>query len=194
VRNNRSHHNYGPGFWTDINNIGTLYEYNTVEDNFGDGISHEIGYDAIIRYNTSRRNGRDTTFTYWTNGACIQVQASRNVEVHNNTCVDNLQGITGLEGHRGSGIHGTWELVNLNVHHNNITSQDSPAGRGPGTGRSGVVDTQGTGAFQPGANNRFNYNTYTLGPNAQYFIWNNGEANENQWVGFGQDMAGTFQR
>ena len=57
VRGNFSHHNRGPGLWTDINNIHTLYENNTVEDNERGGIFHEISYDATIRNNTSRRNG-----------------------------------------------------------------------------------------------------------------------------------------
>ena len=56
VRNNNSHHNGGPGLWTDIGNIYVLYENNTVEDNERGGIFHELSYDATIRNNTSRRN------------------------------------------------------------------------------------------------------------------------------------------
>ena len=44
-----SHHNVGPGLWTDTDNINTLYENNTVEDNTSMGILHEISYAAVIR-------------------------------------------------------------------------------------------------------------------------------------------------
>ena len=63
VRGNSSHHNGGPGLWTDIGNIYTLYENNTVEDNERGGIFHELSYDATIRYNTARRNGVATSHT-----------------------------------------------------------------------------------------------------------------------------------
>ena len=33
VRRNHSHHNIGPGLWTDGNNLNTLYEHNRVTDN-----------------------------------------------------------------------------------------------------------------------------------------------------------------
>ena len=37
VRGNYSHDNNGPGMWTDINNIHTLYENNVVVNNAGPG-------------------------------------------------------------------------------------------------------------------------------------------------------------
>ena len=123
VRGNFSHHNRGPGLWTDINNIHTLYENNTVEDNERGGIFHEISYDATIRNNTSRRNGTGKDFPYWTTGAGIEIVSSRNVEVHGNTLEDNWQGITGLDDHRGTGNAGPYTLINLNVHDNVVTSR-----------------------------------------------------------------------
>ena len=83
VRGNFSHHNGGPGLWTDIGNIYTLYENNTVEDNERGGIFHELSYDATIRNNTARRNGTNK-LPFWTTGAGIEILDSPNVEVYGN--------------------------------------------------------------------------------------------------------------
>ncbi len=190
VRGNFSHHNDGPGLWTDINNIYTLYENNILEDNVRGGIFHEISYDATIRNNTMRRNGTGKDFPGWTTGAGIEVVSSRNVEVYGNTLVDNWQGITGLNDHRGTGNNGAWVLTNLNVHDNNVTSLINEGGGG----RSGLIDTAGTDAFLPAANNRFQRNSYTLGTNASYFTWMGQNLNESEWRAYGMDTTGSFQR
>jgi hypothetical protein len=190
VRGNFSHHNDGPGLWTDINNIYTLYENNIIEDNVRGGIFHEISYDAVIRHNTVRRNGTGKDYPWWTTGAGIEVVGSRNVEVYGNTLVDNWQGITGLNDHRGDGLHGPWVLTGLNVHNNNVTSRITAQGGG----RTGVLDTAGSDAYQAWANNRFQGNAYILGPNASYFIFAEQNLNESQWRGYGFDTTGSFQR
>ncbi len=51
VRNNYVHDNLGPGLWTDIDNINTIYEENIVTYNNNAGIKHEISFDVIIRNN-----------------------------------------------------------------------------------------------------------------------------------------------
>jgi hypothetical protein len=190
VRNNNSHHNDGPGLWTDINNIYSLYENNVLEDNARGGIFHEISYDATIRNNTIRRNGTAKDFPWWTTGAGIEIVSSRNVEVYGNTLVDNWQGITALNDHRGNGYYGPWVLINLNVHDNNVTTHVNEGGGG----RSGVVDTAGTDAYVSSANNRFQRNSYLLGTNASYFLWMGQDVNESAWRGYGQDTTGSFQR
>jgi hypothetical protein len=190
VRGNFSHHNDGPGLWTDINNIYTLYENNTIEDNVRGGIFHEISYDATIRNNTIRRNGTGKDFPWWTTGAGIEIVSSRNVEVYGNTLVDNWQGITGLNDHRGSGNHGAYVITNMNVHDNIVTSLINEGGGG----RTGVVDTVGTDVFQPAANNRFQRNSYTLGTNATYFTWMGQNLTESEWRAYGLDTTGSFQR
>src|SRR5208337_1042989 len=78
------HDNQGAGLWTDGNNEGTLYENNTVVNNLGSGIGHEISYRAIIRNNTVKGNGGMSTTSLWL-GAQIQVLNSSNVEVYGNT-------------------------------------------------------------------------------------------------------------
>jgi len=192
IRGNFSHHNYGPGLWTDIDNINVLYEKNRVEDNDLSGIFHEIGYAAVIRENSLSRNGRIHPFPYWIDGAGILVAGSSDVEVYGNTLVDNWQGITGLEGHRGSGIYGTWVLQNLYVHDNSVIQTGT---RTAGSGRSGIVDTSGTGAFSPLRNNRWVGNTYWL-PSTQpnSFIWSGKDITESSWTGVGQDVGGIFNR
>src|SRR6185312_15487892 len=55
-RGNYSHDNNSYGFWTDIDNINTLYEDNRIEHNANGGISHEISYAATIRNNTLKGN------------------------------------------------------------------------------------------------------------------------------------------
>jgi PKD repeat protein len=192
VRGNFSHHNFGPGLWTDIDNVDVLYENNRVEDNDLSGIFHEIGYAAVIRNNSISRNGRIRPFTYWIDGAGILVAGSTNVEVYSNTLIDNWQGITGLEGHRGSGIYGPWVLQNLYVHDNNVTQTGTLTA---GSGRSGIVDTSGFEAFSSQRNNRWAHDTYSLPASQPYsFIWMGTDLNESKWTGYGQDVTGTFNR
>jgi hypothetical protein len=190
VRGNFAHHNHGPGLWTDINNIYTLYENNVAEDNFRSGIYHEISYDAIIRNNVARRNGTEHAYPGWTTGGGIEVTSSRNVEIYGNTLENNWQGITGLDDHRGTGIHGPWTLVNFNVHDNTVTSLVTALGGG----RTGIADTAGNGAFSATSNNRFNANRYVLGTTLKYFMWVGTDLTEHEWQSYGQDAAGTFQR
>jgi parallel beta-helix repeat protein len=186
VRGNFSHHNGGPGLWTDIGNIRTLYENNTVEDNERGGIFHELSYDAVIRNNTARRNGSSKPIPYWTTGAGIEILDSPNVEVYGNLVEDNWQGITGLDDHRGSGRYGPYSLSNLYVHDNLIISRITD----PGGGRTGIADLDLTSAFTTG-NNRFQNNQYVLGdPNGYYFMWY-GDRTMAEWQSYGHDTAGS---
>jgi parallel beta-helix repeat protein len=184
LRGNSSHHNGGPGLWTDIGNIYSLYENNTVEDNERGGIFHELSYDATIRYNTARRNGLAKPYPYWTTGAGIEILDSRNVEVHGNVVEDNWQGITGLDDHRGNGPYGPYVLQNLYVHDNLITSRSTE----PGSGRTGIIDMDTYTAYVLG-NNRFVNNQYVLGnPNGHYFMWF-GERTQYEWQNYGNDAG-----
>ena len=187
VRGNFSHHNGGPGLWTDIGNIYVLYENNTVEDNERGGIFHELGYDATIRNNTARRNGITKPYPWWTTGAGIEVTNARNVEIYGNLVEDNWQAITGLDDHRsGVGPHGPYTLTNMNVHDNIIVSRITQAGGG----RTGIIDMDLSSAFVSG-NNRFQGNQYVLGdPNGLYFIWY-GDRTLAEWLSYGNDTGAT---
>ncbi|MGF1454135.1 MAG: right-handed parallel beta-helix repeat-containing protein [Alphaproteobacteria bacterium] len=87
VRGTCVHDNYGPGLWTDANNVNVLYEDNLVFRNAGDGIKHEISYNAVIRNNVSAYNGFGMHRWLW--GAQILVQNSSRTVVTGNT-VDTL--------------------------------------------------------------------------------------------------------
>ncbi len=81
-RDNFTHDNAGPGYWTDINNTGALVENNRIENNDGPGIMHEISYDAVIRGNRLNNNGKRGDYVY---SAEILVSSSRNVLIEGNT-------------------------------------------------------------------------------------------------------------
>ncbi len=175
VRNNYSHDNRGPGLWTDINNIHTLYDNNRVEDNFWAGILHEISFDAVISNNTVRRNGLGKPSWVW--GAGILVSASSNVEVFGNTLQDNAGGITGAQQNRpdSPSTIGPHLVTNLYVHDNTIRMTQ---------GWTGVAQDSGDATiFTAARNNRFLRNAYTGTP---LFTWVNiGGLTETQWRTYG---------
>jgi parallel beta-helix repeat protein len=169
VRNNYSHHNFGPGLWTDIDNINTSYEGNRVEDNYAQGIFHEISYDAIIRNNVVRRNGlgRKRASVY---DAGILVAHSSNVEVYGNVVEDNWNGIGVLQQNRtdSPGAYGPYHVLNVYVHHNSVRTGD-------GNGYSGVT---GDESFNPklyAGSNRFDNNSYYASKTkTKYWSWKGG--------------------
>lgn len=183
VRDNYVHDNSGPGLWTDINNVNTLYERNRVTDNFGPGIFHEISYNATIRANTVEGNGFG--YTGWVDGAGILVNSSPNVEIYDNAVRYNNDGIAGIQADRGSGTQGPWVLKNLSVHHNTIAMA---------TGQTGIVRMGGLSDPVWGAdwNNRFDYNTYTLNAGDEYYTWDPWTVSRAGWRAAGQDAHGTW--
>jgi parallel beta-helix repeat protein len=188
VRDNYSHDNYGPGFWTDIDNINTLYEGNRVEDNLTQGIIHEISYDAVIRDNRVSGNGfgHPAVETHW--GGGIEVWSSPNVEIYDNIVSANAHGIVASTSPRGEGKYGLRETTNLFVHDNQIEI-DNP------TGRTGFVAYDGSGdEYYTSKNNRFEENVYILhdpetGP---HFTWIDGYATAGTWQSYGNDVDGKF--
>lgn len=192
LRTNFAHHNDGPGIWVDIDNIDVLIEGNRAEDNALSGIFYEISYRGVIRRNTVRRNGTRKPDPGWIDGACILVANSSDVEVYENICEGNWQGITGLQSPRGSSATGLgpYNLTNLWVHDNQVDSR----GLAQGSGASGIVQNAGT--LEPFTvwNNRYDRNTYRLGTAARYFIWNNGHRTDAEWLAYGHDLNGTIIR
>jgi parallel beta-helix repeat protein len=154
-RNNHSYGNNAYGFWTDIDNIDTLYEDNHIENNVHGGISHEISYRAVIRNNTVVGNGYG--FPVWLWGPGILIQNSRDVEVYGNT-VDQRGGNNGIaliQQQRGSGAYGSHATRDNYVHHNRIinTAEDQ--------GSSGAIADFNPAGMKAG-NNRFDHNTYVV--------------------------------
>ena len=181
VRNNWSHDNHGPGLWDDYNNHNILYEGNLVEDNLANGIFHEIGYDAVIRNNTVRRNGFAHDAWLW--GAGILIASSQNTEVYGNIVEGNYNGITITQQDRTAGPgyaeeYGPWIARNNSIHDNRITD----------SGITGAAQDIGSDAIYD-ANNTFSANHYI---GTTKWQWEGDRISWNAWMSFGQDRDGSY--
>lgn len=210
-RGNNVHDNGGNGMWDDTNNIYTTYDGNTVTNNWGAGIYHEIGYDATIVNNTVSKNGMSTApgggqNQGWLWDAGIQIRSSQGLTstapllVANNTVTDNYNGITLLDSPAtgctntalGEGKYGPCKLQNILVRDNTVTMN---------IGGTGVVqDGRGSVVFT-GSNIQFTGNHYHVAnpsthPNDGHaygwLAWNDGWPSWSQWQGYGLDTTGTF--
>lgn len=201
VRNNHVHHNDGPGLWTDVDNIHTLYEHNRVEHNTAVGIFHEISYEATIRYNTVRHNGIGPGYEQYVYvfGSGILVSSSPDVTIYANVVMDNWGGITALQGDRGSGRYGAYHVRNLHVHDNHVQMTYWEGGYGPSGSPTGVAAM--TGLYRNGGpndvwdaalNNRFERNSYLLASEtSHHWAWKNTDRSFAAWQRFGNDVGGT---
>jgi hypothetical protein len=168
VRGNYVHDNYGTGLWTDIDNINTVYENNQVINNLGNGITHEISYDAIIRNNVVRNNGSVGCSWLWCSQ--ILIQNSLKVEVYGNTVEvagDKGNGIGIISQNRGSGKFGPYLPMYNYVHHNTVIHRRSPQGS------SGAVADYNASTVYFNGGNKYDYNTYHVtDANASHWQWN----------------------
>jgi len=186
VRGNTVDDNIGPGVWTDIGSINTLYESNVIMNNTdGPGIQDEISYSAIIRYNTVCYNSISQPSWLW--GSQIMIQNSQNDQVYGNTVETALAGGNGIgiiQQSRGSGTLGPYVAINNSIHNNSIVIRGS-------TGASGMVADYNQQALLQSGNNTFDYNAYHLiNPNGYSWEW----INYVSWTGFqqaGQELHGT---
>jgi hypothetical protein len=181
VQSNYVHDNLGPGLWTDINNVGTLYDSNTVINNLNEGIKHEISYTAIIRNNIVKGNGNTPTVWLW--NSQIEVQNSSNVQVYGNTVevpVGGGNGIGLINQNRGTGTLGPWVAANNYVHGNTITHLGD-------NGASGLVDDTGGNAA---VGNQFDSDHYILPHTGKtHWVWITGKS----WAAFqavGEEVHG----
>lgn len=203
VINNYFHHNDGPGFWTDIDNKGILYENNIAVYNNRMGIQHEISFDAVMRNNYLAHNGY--TFDTWMWGAQLLIQNSSNVEAYNNTIIYGEgakgDGITIVQQNRGysnvypKGVCDTtrreatctlWLSLNNHVHDNKIYSLTK-------AGENGAAGDYEMEKFALG-NNRFLGNQYFfVQPDAtrKWWSWPGGSKTWDQWNAFGFDTTGS---
>ena len=166
VRGNYSHDNTGFGMWTDIDNVGALYENNLLVGNSGGGITHEISYDAVIRNNVLIGNGAKPQAEGWLWGGSIQIQNSQKVEAYGNkidiTGVKGANGIVMIQQDRGGGEFGTYTTTNNKIHDNITVSRD-------GNGQSGgVADFNEAGMLNGG--NQWDNNTYYM-PDGDRWRW-----------------------
>lgn len=84
MTNNYCYDNYGPGLWTDIDNIDPIFENNICENNLGPGIFHEISFGGTISCNTLIGNQYSLATGQWYGGN-VFISNSSDVEVLNNT-------------------------------------------------------------------------------------------------------------
>jgi len=185
VRRTYVHDNWGPGLWTDVDNNNTTFDSNTIDDNAGPGIYHEISFNARFTNNVVRRNGADTPG--WVFGAGIQISSSGGlgtgqVEIDGNTLVGNTMDIVALQQERGSGPLGARLVRNLWVHDNTVTSSVAGA-------LSGAASDNGTDFST--RNVVWNMNHY-LSNHSLTFGWADTARTWAQWRGFGQDLIGSF--
>ena len=179
MRGNDVHDNFGAGLWCDIDCHNVIYERNTVENNDESGIWHEISFDAIIRDNVLRHNGKGYRIWFW--GADILVAASQNVEVYGNTITSSAgacaimlidQGRT----RKGGGEYKTRD----NVVHDNDLHFDGSACAG---GASDTLPGDENFSIISDGNNVFDHNIYRLGQieGPTRFAWGH---DEYDWDGF----------
>ena len=183
ARRNNVHDNYGPGLWTDDNAIYALFEYNTISNNAGPGITHEVSYDAVIRYNTVSGNGFGSKSPLA--GGGIGISASPNTEVYGNAVVDNKDGITAREYPRGSGAFGPHIVKNVYAHDNIVNMRSGSTGVLQGTGSNAVYSHE--------RNNRFSQNTYLLNGLSRPFYWMNAKQSTSEWKSYGQDSRAVYK-
>jgi parallel beta-helix repeat protein len=177
VRGNFVHDNNGPGLWTDIDNVDTLYEHNVVTGNSGAGIFHEISYSATIRNNQVRGNGFRNRGWLWEGG--IMVAASQDVEITGNVLVDNFNGITLIQQDRGSGSLGAYLLRDVSVEDNTVVR----------SGRTGAAQDVGDPSVFATRNLTFQNNDYQ---DVAGFSWADRSLAWRQWRDHGMDLTGSL--
>lgn len=195
VRNNNSHDNTGPGMWTDISNIRTLYENNIVTNNSGPGIFHEISYDAVIRNNTIKNNGSFAPDDWFWN-AQLQISTSQNVEAYGNiievNSANNGNGIMLIQQNRSNDAcnYGPCKVANNYIHDNVITVTGTRWHGSTGAAQ----DFTGYGdVFAAASNNRFAANQYHVTDvnSAAYWDWANNYQTFSGFRSFGQEANGS---
>ena len=178
VRGNWSHHNRGQGLWTDGDNRDVLYETNFAEDNDMAGIMHELSFEADIRANVARRNGRRVG--WYQEGAGILVYNSRDVDVTANVVADNAAGIAVRNDGRAP-----YEVHNVRVFANHIAMTE---------GRTGMVDETGQPWLFDSVT--FSHNIYVVpSRNGRWFEWDDLLGRTfAQWQAQGHDASAWLVR
>ncbi len=190
VRNNYSHNNYCDGFWSDTDNIGTVYEGNRIENNYRFGIVVEISYATTIRNNKIRGNMASGIF----------ILASSDQDIHHNAIENNglgnpdngvlipeahRGGIMLVQQKRGSGRHGEYLAKNISVHDNTFVITAGAIGATKALGNPQVFSQ----------NNVFAGNHYFVpDPNGAWWSWESGIRTWPQWRAAGHDAEGTLER
>lgn len=203
LRRNYSHHNYGPGYWIDIESLDLLIEENIAEWNEWEGILFEISKDGIVRRNVCRYNAspRVRSNNGW--GGQICIQNSSHILVESNYLETNsLQGlgngIVGINQSRGGGP----KIPLYYVHHNTIRANTIVSRQAIISGITyGTTGYAGYEGFKEAAN-LWVGNHYLFGdPSAVRWLWYTEqmrigdvfptELTWRQWQSYGQDLGGS---
>ena len=204
---NYAHDNSGPSFWTDFNNIYTIYWFNKSR-NDTNGIEHEISFDASIIGNDLQDMGSQSYQSNCPNSyfTCAGVAIENSggstgsragmIEIANNTIKPGQYGraIAFREQNRGScqclySADPSWVVRNVWVHHNTVDVANGLSNE-PMIG--GVVDTGNQQMFYS-RNIKFDYNDYTGFGTTHFFTWRNWAFQDfAAWQRFGQDIHATM--
>ena len=115
VEKNEIWNNRGPGLWCDVDCANLIIRDNRMHHNGGPGIHYEISKTAHITGNVVWENGRH--FSEWGWGAGILLSAARECEVDHNLVGWNRDGISVVSAERG---REDWNQVVGNKVHDNI--------------------------------------------------------------------------
>lgn len=202
----------GNGLWTDINNIGTVYDNCVLERNRGAGIFHEVSLSFEIKNCTFENNGRDYAAanpgSLWPVSSQIQISNSGGTLgwIHDNTLVVDgsvaglgFHGITMFNSQHfqwtnGVISNGCLGTRNLLVENNTITmsganwkSAMAITGTLP-TSRSGDQFCGQQEITAAGSNNRIRNNTESLSDGANLstpYFRSGTRVTAAQWASFG---------
>jgi hypothetical protein len=201
---NYAHDNSGPSFWTDSDNIYTIYWYNKSR-NDTNGIEHEISFNASIIGNDLQDMGSQAyhskcpSFYFSCAGIAIENSGGLTagiIEIAYNTIKPGQYGraIAFREQKRGACRCGyttdPYWVRNVWVHHNTV---DVTNGLKNEAMIGGVVDTGNDQMFHS-RNIKFDYNDYTGFGTTHFFTWQNyGFYDFAAWQRFGQDIHSTMR-
>lgn len=174
VRNNNFHDGPHVGIWFDRSRPGITIENNRVVNHGQAGIWYEVSYRGTIRGNHVENAGTNSYYSSgWLRGGGIQVTNSPDVSVLNNTVVNSLNGIIGLQASSYyNGPYGASQLRNLLVQGNRVVMS---------RGQTGIAENIGTSAIFDSWNNRFTGNSYEIGGVAKPFYWQGRSLTAAEW-------------
>ena len=173
IRNNEIHDGPKKGIWFDRSQPDITIENNRVVNHGDAGIWYEVSYRGTIRGNHVENAGYLSRYSSgWLRGGGIQVTNSPDVSVLDNTVVNSLNGIIGLQaaGYY-DGKHGPSQLRNLLVQGNTIVMP---------RGQSGIATDTGSNAVFDSWNNRFVSNRIQASTTAP-FQWKGRNLSESEW-------------
>lgn len=172
VRNNYVHDSPRFGIWFDRSQPDITIENNRVINHGQAGIWYEVSYRGVIRANYVENAGTSSYYSSgWLRGGGIQVTNSPDVSVLNNTVVNSLNGIIGLQASGYyHGNYGNSELRNFLVQGNKVTMAK---------GQTGIASNDGNSVYDSW-NNRFVGNSYTTSTSTP-FQWKGSNLTVAEW-------------